>query len=307
MTPKENEFRYALIAGANKCGTTSLFRYLADHPEVCASNVKETRYFLSHSEFTPDQLREGFDSLFPSHLAACVRLEATPGYLVGGRTVAARIAAALPNVRLIFLLRSPDDRLLSYFRSQVSQPGSPCYRMETREFVERAMASATGGETGDAAFAREVRMGFFANLLLEFLGEVPAQRIQILFFEHLSADPRIVSRDVAAYLGINPDFFDNYQFTVENRSRVHRSGSFRRIAGRVNLALEPLFNRLPTLRRSARAAYNVVNATRVPEPSDLEAARGRLADYYRDANERLANLLARDWPEVEPPPWASRQ
>ena len=35
-----------IVAGAPKCGTTSVFRYLADHPEVCASNVKETRFLI---------------------------------------------------------------------------------------------------------------------------------------------------------------------------------------------------------------------------------------------------------------------
>src|SRR3712207_9448996 len=36
-----------IIAGVGKGGTTSLFRYLGQHPQVCASRVKELRYFQS--------------------------------------------------------------------------------------------------------------------------------------------------------------------------------------------------------------------------------------------------------------------
>jgi hypothetical protein len=44
----------AIIAGTNKAGTTSLFRYLSDHPEVCASNIKEISFFSGlQGELTP--------------------------------------------------------------------------------------------------------------------------------------------------------------------------------------------------------------------------------------------------------------
>ena len=37
---------YIIIGGTTKAATTSLYFYLADHPNVCASNIKETRFFL---------------------------------------------------------------------------------------------------------------------------------------------------------------------------------------------------------------------------------------------------------------------
>ena len=38
--------RYLIIGGTTKAGTTSLHAYLSDHPQVCASSIKETRFFL---------------------------------------------------------------------------------------------------------------------------------------------------------------------------------------------------------------------------------------------------------------------
>ena len=35
-----------IVAGVSKCGSTSLFSYLAAHPDVCGSNVKETQFFM---------------------------------------------------------------------------------------------------------------------------------------------------------------------------------------------------------------------------------------------------------------------
>ena len=52
--------QHAIIAGVNKCGTTSVFRYLADHPDVCASSIKETRFFNAVEETKNVKLYEDY-------------------------------------------------------------------------------------------------------------------------------------------------------------------------------------------------------------------------------------------------------
>lgn len=78
-----NEHRYLIIAGTTKAATTSLFNYLADHPEICASNVKETRFFLDADYPLPAKYRfeDGLDKyeLYFVHCSAShIRMEATP-------------------------------------------------------------------------------------------------------------------------------------------------------------------------------------------------------------------------------------
>ena len=58
---------FLIIAGASKAGTTSVFNYLANHPQICASVAKETRFFLDLDYPLPSELR--------SHRVVQVRVE----------------------------------------------------------------------------------------------------------------------------------------------------------------------------------------------------------------------------------------
>ncbi|MEW6715877.1 MAG: hypothetical protein AB1345_00005, partial [Chloroflexota bacterium] len=84
----EDEKRFLIIAGTTRAGTTSLFKYLSDHPDVCAASVKETGFFLDADYPNPPPTKyraEDGLSRYESYFSSCpekpVRLEATPGYL----------------------------------------------------------------------------------------------------------------------------------------------------------------------------------------------------------------------------------
>lgn len=79
-------YKHAVIAGVNKCGTTSVFRYLADHPEVCGSSIKELRFFLQESYDESKSTIEEYRSHFASIKSGDVLLEASPSYFRGERT-----------------------------------------------------------------------------------------------------------------------------------------------------------------------------------------------------------------------------
>src|SRR5690348_13644789 len=103
----------AVIAGVNKAGTTSLFHALAAHPDVTASKVKETHFFdpLKYGEPTPP-LQE-YARFFPREATTPVVLEATPGYFYGGDPLATALREALPDARVVVVLREPGERAFS--------------------------------------------------------------------------------------------------------------------------------------------------------------------------------------------------
>ena len=109
----------AVIAGAEKSGTTSLFRSLSEHPDVAASTVKETRYFqpiMYGHELEPLSVYEAY---FAGAGNEAVRLEGTPRYLYGGRPLAERMREVLgPDVRILMVLREPVARFESFFAFQ---------------------------------------------------------------------------------------------------------------------------------------------------------------------------------------------
>ncbi len=106
-----------IIIGAMKSGTTSLYRYLKAHPEINMSSKKETNYFL-HKNFYQKST-----AWYSSHFTgeAKLRGEASTSYakFPTHTKVAARIFSILPEVKLIYLVRDPLERLVSHYDHEV--------------------------------------------------------------------------------------------------------------------------------------------------------------------------------------------
>jgi len=104
-----------VVVGVSKAGTTSMFHYLGQHPDIGTSDVKELRYF------TPVRYGEPLTSLdsYTVHFRHCVdetyAMEATPGYFYGGRDLAHTLRATCPGVHAVVILRSPEERCWSWY------------------------------------------------------------------------------------------------------------------------------------------------------------------------------------------------
>ena len=115
-----------IIAGAAKCGTTSLFHWLSDHPEVCASKEKELCFFYDKDwplwnkkvkyNYHLNGL-EKYQNLFEhcKSVNAKVVIEATPNYLYS-RTALNVIPTLNPRPKILFILRKPSDRVYSIYQ-----------------------------------------------------------------------------------------------------------------------------------------------------------------------------------------------
>ena len=102
-----------IIIGAGKSGTSSLYHYLTSHPHIKPALSKQTNYFDSSLYDTHDL--SWYLTHFPAKLAAGhITGEASPGYLAHPR-VPSLILAAMPDVRIIAILRNPVERAVSSF------------------------------------------------------------------------------------------------------------------------------------------------------------------------------------------------
>jgi hypothetical protein len=104
-----------LIIGAPKCGTTSLYYLLTEHPYVEPAAAKELHFFSSHFDLGVQWYRRCFPR--PTHKdgRSTITGEATPSYM-GDLYAPARVADVVPQARLIVLLRNPVDRAFSHFQ-----------------------------------------------------------------------------------------------------------------------------------------------------------------------------------------------
>lgn len=94
-----------VLAGAMRSGSSSLFRYLNDHPAIFMPAEKELHYFDRGLDRGLDWYRERFQAAAPGQLLG----EATPGYLASEDALS-RMVETLPDVRVLMVLRDPVSR-----------------------------------------------------------------------------------------------------------------------------------------------------------------------------------------------------
>jgi len=189
-----------IIAGAQKAGTTALFDYLGEHPQIGLSDVKEVHFF-------DDETR---DWAAPDYGAYHARFgladrsrrwgEATPIYLYWKNSIE-RIAAYNPAIRLIVLLRDPVARAFSHWKMEFARgaetnPFAWCIRQGRQRLFE---AEPWG-------FHREfsyVERGFYGEQIEHLLNLFPADQLLLLRAEDLEATPGPVLERVSAFLGVD--------------------------------------------------------------------------------------------------------
>lgn len=296
----------AIIGGTNKSGTTSLFRYLSDHPEVCASSIKEIVFFSGlQGELTPEAL-----SRYASHFAHCspgsrIRLEASANYLAGGARVARLIRKCLPEVRLIFILREPVSRLLSDYRRRKERLHEKVRDVGSSDYVNSLLSAAEHpyGTNPDDSFIVELRSVTYADLIRQFLAEFGKDRVKILFFDDLARNEREFVKSACGFLGIDPSFYDSYEFHIENKTRSYRSKRLQKVAFSIHIRFERWLNRVPAVRRWLRDVYNTINETQsAVTPSEPEGSE-QLRAYFVDHNRALGDLLRESYPAIRFPEW----
>lgn len=290
----------AVLAGAPKCGTSSLFRWLTDHPEVCGSSVKETRFLLDPEDclFQKDSnVHEHGLGEYERYFDGCaddrakVVLEATPAYLYQ-RTAPAVLSALDPQPELLFVFRRPSERAYSQFRYLQGRARIDP-RIGFRRFVELVREESPRVPThGHANFA--LAFGKYSDYLPTWLERFPPERFHFFLFEDLRNDPVSFVEAVAARLGLEPSFYDGYAPPTENRSSRVRSAWLHRARRRAGRHVpRRTRERLKAVTAGAYALVNV-ESSGSRRTSDEADVLTELDAEFEPYNERLAALTGLD-------------
>lgn len=309
--PELNDTKHLIIAGTNKSGTTAVFRYLGDHPDVVLSKFKEAAFFLTPPGERDGDAREAYLSQFLERRSdSTLFVEATPQYLPGGQRIAKFIGSVLPAARILFVLRNPADRVVSYFRSSYGQPQLPTYGIAFEQFVDEAIAGMQADSSAidklpyrQQAFRQELRISCYADFLPHYVSQFGASNVLVTYFDQLRESPRELMQQVSAFAEIDPGVYDDFVFHVENKTRIHRSAALRSVSGALNAGLEPLLNRLPALRRAARSIYDLINVPRGQDVEIPDASRQKLEAFFAPRNAELADWMRSTYPDSYFPPW----
>jgi Sulfotransferase domain len=291
-----------VIAGAPKCGTSSLFTWLEDHPEVCGSRFKETRYFLDPGHALLDRRSNYHDhglAGYADHFRECggrsgpIVLEATPHYLYQ-ETALGVLSSLDPPPTLLFLLRRPADRIYSEYQFARNNRAVIDRDMSFREFlrvVRRGEPSLRGRTQLDAV----IDHSRYINYLEEWASRFPRPRLHILLFEDLQRDNRSFMKGAATVLGIDPRFYDTYGFPLKNLTYQVRYQALHRFRSAVGRRL-PRGQAKTLLHKATRKVYSAVNIERIrpAKTSDDYEVLAELDREFAADNARLAREFGVD-------------
>lgn len=176
-----------LVIGAMKAGTTSLHGYLAAHPQVFMAEPKELHFFTLGKNW--ERGRAWYEDRFAAAGAAIARGEASPSYSQADifPGVAERIAGMLPDVRLVYIVRHPIERMQSMYLHQLANG---------RETLSIADAFRAHGY-----YANSSRYAWQLGHHLEYL---PTERVKVVTTEGLRADPWSTLAELFEFIGVDP-------------------------------------------------------------------------------------------------------
>lgn len=257
-----------------KAGTTSLYHYLRSHPQIFMPDVKELMFFDPRHNWHRGLAwyADRFAAAGSVHVAVG---EASTSYTKFPRVqgVPARIASVLPDVRLIYVLRHPIERMRSHYLYLLS-------RGKERRSIERALVE-------DPHYLDVSR---YAMQLEQYLPYFGPDRFLLLDSRDLAERRVETLRRVFGFLGVDeswvPPVVDREFFrSVDRRMPSSLARALRRVPG-VGPAARLLPGRVRRLARRLPAPRVDVERARIPD-----GLRRRLEDELRDDVARLRRLM----------------
>ncbi|NBB75270.1 MAG: sulfotransferase [Bacteroidetes bacterium] len=290
-----------LIIGAAKSGTTSLYHYLRQHPDVFMPAVKEPRFF-AYAEDPPPMKGPGdartneaagavytldaYRQLFAAASTETAVGEASPNYLYSA-TAPRLIREHIPDAQLIAILRNPVERAYSHFLHLVRSGREPLRNFEAALDAEPERIAA-GWEWS----WHYRRMGCYGEQLMRYLEHVDREQLTVHLFEDFKADPVALAQDIFHGLGVDEAFVPDTSMRYE-KSGVPKNDRFQRFLLNPDHWIRRLSRYLvpEAVRERLLIRMKNVNLEKPPLEPDV---RERLTAAYRDDVLRLQDLIDRD-------------
>jgi hypothetical protein len=298
------------IAGAAKAGTTSLYHYLKQHPDIFMSPVKEPCHFAEEmrpQNYSPelhtqvqhamDELRarlhnglevgteagivdrrEDYLKLFEGVRDEHAIGEASVSYLWSA-TAAQQIASFNPAAKIILILRHPAERAFSNYIYYLSDGHI------SQSFNEH-VALCLKSDSPIGVYHPFLEAGLYGQQVERMLSYISRDQVRVWLYEETTSNPEKFFREVLTFLGVDPEF-------TPDRSRRHLQMEVPKIAGltKVLRRNDAWRNYVPQALRPA--LKKLVYRQRCKMKMSAEDRRF-LVRYYRDDVEKLEGVIERD-------------
>ncbi|MFW6058697.1 MAG: sulfotransferase domain-containing protein [Phycisphaeraceae bacterium] len=288
-----------LIIGAGKAGTTSLYHYLEQHPDIFMCPVKEPRFFIYEqryadlladpevAEYFKYRTLAQYEALFDGVRGEQVVGEASIQYYASVGA-AKRIAGTLGSPRMVAILRNPIERAYSSYTMEMVAG------RERRSF-EQAVEDELNGVNAEHPLGRfhHLERGLYHHHLTAFRARFDQPNLKLYLYEDLKINLPGLLRDLFQFLGVDPSFEPDTTIKY-NSSGVPKNAALNKLTGK-NALTRFVKTCTPRLLREPLYARAMKWRNRNLESRTMRAdVRERLLAYYRQDVEALQALLGRD-------------
>ena len=281
-----------IVIGAAKAGTTALYWYLAEHPAVFMSRVKETNFFAYGVDAQgrllwgnpdvhrfPVRTRAEYEALFADAGGAAAVGEASTMYLECPQA-AGRIRALIPHARIICGLRHPVDRAYSDYQMYLRNRGR-------RLDPSRDLGPGAAWAQPDSHW---MSIGRYYEPLSRYFQAFPREQIHVFLFDDLRREPLRAVQELYRFLGVDPAFEPDFD-TPHNVGGMPASPLLERLLTKnpLKTMLEPWVPK-----GAANWLRRLRTRTMVQAPPLPRELRRQLTEPFRDDLARTAALVGRD-------------
>lgn len=231
-----------MIIGAEKCGTTSLYQYLCQHPDVLPPIEKEIDFFDMEYEQGLDWYLAHFPPRLAPHASThkqWITGETSPNYLYSD-TAPKRIFQNFPNIKLAVILRNPIDRTVSRYNMMVRNGAEKrtFERAVTEELtiIQKAMSQSKDGQSVPWPVlnrCRHIGNSLYCYHLARWLELFSAEQFLVLRSEDLFTQPEQTLSQLYQSFGLESHLKQDYP--------KHNSGQYSPIEGEIRQTLSTFF------------------------------------------------------------------
>ncbi|PRO71072.1 hypothetical protein C6Y40_23750 [Alteromonas alba] len=242
------------LAGAPKCGTTSVYDWLVSHPDISGGVDKELFYLVDKADWKfneksnwQDQREEGYAKLFKQENK----------YIVDGTTLTIYQNSALEYAqahpcKALFFIREPSQRIYStfkYFRdTRTVLPAG----LSFDEFISEVENGNSFG--GINQLSAVIEQSIYHRFIEKWIAILGVENVRVYDFRALKNDKKALMRDICEWLGIDQTIYDNFDFSHKNETAIVRNRTLNKVKEKIGVRIKN-----EKLKELIRPIYNSLN------------------------------------------------
>lgn len=282
------------IVGAAKSGTTSLYRYLQQHPQIFMPELKEPSFFIDWERGV--QTQQDYEALFSTASGYKAIGEASTAYLFNSATPE-RIRTLIPNARIIIMLRNPVEMAYALWRMnrQNDSTGEKfSFSVALQKETQRMLDSEFPGRCGPWWHQNYYyfHRGLYHDQVKRYLDLFGRSKTKIFPFEEFKEDPLKICQELFLFLDVDPEFIPVM--------KIHNANIPVRHSGLHKLLTKSSWGqRMDSISNKGRVPYfwlwEFLMKLNLKKPPPLgEQLRKELITKFRPDIEKLEGLIGRD-------------